>query len=263
MSTYRSYQQVLNIAIQPKIAKSSISKKSTIGVSKKTTSITNNNNHNNNDPNVKRRTKTGCLTCRKRKKKCDEDKVNGKCQGCTRNFLECCWPEATVNVSSSIPKITTITTKILEKCTPLVIRSSSPTLPLLKSTKCSISSLLIQETDVKPEIKVEVPPQQILNPYPSPSQSPLSDAKHEINDISFISLPPLLNVPPYKITNKDSNIRGSGNIKIEESKQDDRVVVAPASPVTSTRSSIVEANTAKFIITSINENKDLCQVPTN
>lgn len=42
---------------------------------------------------AKKRTKTGCLTCRRRKKKCDEDVVDGKCQGCTRNFMDCCWPE--------------------------------------------------------------------------------------------------------------------------------------------------------------------------
>lgn len=58
--------------------------------------------------NIKRvRTKSGCLTCRKRKKKCDEDVVSGKCQGCTRNFLECCWPskiESDVNSSDNSVK---------------------------------------------------------------------------------------------------------------------------------------------------------------
>lgn len=42
---------------------------------------------------AKKRTKTGCLTCRRRKKKCDEEVVDGKCQGCIRNFMDCCWPE--------------------------------------------------------------------------------------------------------------------------------------------------------------------------
>lgn len=36
------------------------------------------------------RTKTGCLACRKRRKKCDE--VKPICAGCSRNFLECTWP---------------------------------------------------------------------------------------------------------------------------------------------------------------------------
>ena len=36
------------------------------------------------------RTKTGCLTCRRRRKKCDETRP--ACQGCRRNFLCCQWP---------------------------------------------------------------------------------------------------------------------------------------------------------------------------
>lgn len=37
------------------------------------------------------RTKTGCVTCRRRKKKCDETHPN--CNGCMRNGLDCSWPE--------------------------------------------------------------------------------------------------------------------------------------------------------------------------
>lgn len=37
-----------------------------------------------------RRTKTGCLCCRKRRKKCDERYPN--CQGCKRNRINCVWP---------------------------------------------------------------------------------------------------------------------------------------------------------------------------
>lgn len=40
---------------------------------------------------MKKRTTTGCLTCRKRKKKCDE--VKPICTACERNFLECEWPD--------------------------------------------------------------------------------------------------------------------------------------------------------------------------
>lgn len=39
------------------------------------------------------RTKTGCLTCRTRRKKCDE--VGPVCTGCSRNYLECIWPSGT------------------------------------------------------------------------------------------------------------------------------------------------------------------------
>ncbi|VEU22748.1 DEKNAAC103806 [Brettanomyces naardenensis] len=47
----------------------------------------------------KTRTKTGCFTCRKRKKKCDE--CYPVCSGCSRNFLCCIWPE---NKSDTLPR---------------------------------------------------------------------------------------------------------------------------------------------------------------
>lgn len=52
---------------------------------------------------VKKRTKSGCLTCRGRKKKCDEEKVDGKCQACIRNFLDCCWPTSAKTTLETTP----------------------------------------------------------------------------------------------------------------------------------------------------------------
>lgn len=52
----------------------------------------------------KKRSRSGCLTCRRRKKKCDEHVINGKCEGCSRNFLACCWPSdgaRTVSISEA------------------------------------------------------------------------------------------------------------------------------------------------------------------
>lgn len=39
------------------------------------------------------RSRTGCFTCRRRKKKCNEEKP--LCSGCRRNHLECTWPTET------------------------------------------------------------------------------------------------------------------------------------------------------------------------
>ncbi|SCV06245.1 LANO_0H25290g1_1 [Lachancea nothofagi CBS 11611] len=39
---------------------------------------------------TERRSKNGCLTCRNRRKKCDE--VKPQCSGCARNMLDCNWP---------------------------------------------------------------------------------------------------------------------------------------------------------------------------
>ncbi|KAL5364482.1 fungal-specific transcription factor domain-containing protein [Aspergillus floccosus] len=45
---------------------------------------------------VNARTKTGCLPCRRRKKKCDEAKP--QCRACERNKLECAWPPHIVRI---------------------------------------------------------------------------------------------------------------------------------------------------------------------
>lgn len=50
---------------------------------------------------AKRRSVTGCLTCRRRKKKCDETRPT--CDACNRNFLECSWPQNVTNKSKSKP----------------------------------------------------------------------------------------------------------------------------------------------------------------
>lgn len=42
-------------------------------------------------PEKLRRAKTGCITCRRRRKKCDETKP--RCTACSRNRLLCAWPD--------------------------------------------------------------------------------------------------------------------------------------------------------------------------
>ncbi|CDK27624.1 unnamed protein product [Kuraishia capsulata CBS 1993] len=76
--TYRDYQKVIRLALTS-------SKKpmtTSAGVSKCMDSTS--------KPKITR-TKTGCLCCRKRKKKCDE--LRPKCSGCRRNYLECVYPD--------------------------------------------------------------------------------------------------------------------------------------------------------------------------
>ncbi|ODV77917.1 uncharacterized protein CANTADRAFT_23035 [Suhomyces tanzawaensis NRRL Y-17324] len=147
MTDYKSYQQVLSIGVKRAGAKP---KKVTKPKSQ--------------PANIKRRTKTGCLTCRKRKKKCDEDKVNGKCQGCTRNFLECCWPAEQELAPKAEPSVL---------ATPVVAPMSPVSTP--PPAKCTIESMLATP----------------INPYPSPIASPISEPKKEPEDVKFLALPPL------------------------------------------------------------------------
>ncbi|RLV94520.1 hypothetical protein JA1_001754 [Spathaspora sp. JA1] len=247
MTNYRSYQQVLDISIKRKTSKTNVTHTATtpvatVNTTKKITKVKKDEN------NIKRRTKTGCLTCRKRKKKCDEDKVNGKCQGCTRNFLECCWPEAAPTAPVTIKEL------------PSMAKS-----PVLRSTKCNINSLLA--TPIKTEmeqIKCGKPVKVEPVPYPSPISSPqFTEAKlASHSEVNIISLPPLFNVN-YKLQSKDSNVRGikSEEIKHENIKHENsKVMVAPvATPLSPPR---VDAPApTKFVITSFNIHKDLCQVP--
>lgn len=48
------------------------------------------------------RVRTGCLTCRRRKKKCDE--ARPICRGCERNDLDCSWPTTIPGRRNSSPK---------------------------------------------------------------------------------------------------------------------------------------------------------------
>ncbi|KAM3165236.1 Zn(2)-C6 fungal-type domain-containing protein [Lachancea thermotolerans] len=49
---------------------------------------------------TEKRSKSGCFTCRHRRKKCDE--VRPRCGGCTRNMLDCSWPSFFINEYSPI-----------------------------------------------------------------------------------------------------------------------------------------------------------------
>lgn len=51
---------------------------------------------------IKKRSSTGCLICRRRKKKCDE--VKPTCTACKRNFLECIWPNSSNTKDGKVGK---------------------------------------------------------------------------------------------------------------------------------------------------------------
>lgn len=133
MMNYKNYQQVVCLNTkQPKVVKKHRSVR-------KPASTTG-----------KKRTKTGCLTCRKRKKKCDEETIDGKCQACTRNFLPCCWPTPNIVEMSSAPQNTEIVkTPISSPTTSPMSAYPSPRSPTDLHSDDDIKSLSLDNSNYK------------------------------------------------------------------------------------------------------------------
>lgn len=326
-TNYRSYQQVLNISVKPTTTTSCLSQKKASLLILATTSRRQNQNKitkakkssangsgvkdhtNDSTAPIKRRTKTGCFTCRKRKKKCDEDKVNGKCQACTRNFLECCWPETNINSTiksqaSSMEKQSSSTSelaegpktpelKMVKPCTQLsqVLQHNLP----VSYKKCDIKSLL-----ASPPASPEIKPTVVYNPYPSPKQSPnFKEAKLQSplasteNICGLVTLPPLLlnlnyrlnttspplaaslssssssltSLPPSSSSSSsitatrinESNVRGMPRQVPVATKETDSPIMNDKSVSLERKEKNVTFG-SKFIITSFNADKSLCEI---
>ncbi|OBA20153.1 hypothetical protein METBIDRAFT_79441 [Metschnikowia bicuspidata var. bicuspidata NRRL YB-4993] len=142
---YKSYQQVLDLSGNRKSSPKARPVQPT------------------NSDGPKRRTKSGCMTCRKRKKKCDEEVEGGKCQACIRNFLDCCW-------SAEKP--------------PQPVES----LPLSLASQ----KLMVPKSPLL-EIKEKTVPasQKGASAYPSPISSPKARPMEETKTIQSLSLPPI------------------------------------------------------------------------
>ncbi|KKA01261.1 hypothetical protein D499_0AJ00280 [Hanseniaspora uvarum DSM 2768] len=52
----------------------------------------------------RKRTKSGCFTCRFIKRKCDEEKIEGKCKTCYNAFIDCFWPGDLGDKSGALTK---------------------------------------------------------------------------------------------------------------------------------------------------------------
>lgn len=76
------------------------------------------------------RVRTGCLTCRSRKKKCDE--ARPICTGCKRNGLNCTWPQPKRSPPRTRAKARNAAAPIASPPSPVVSSESvAPTTPLL------------------------------------------------------------------------------------------------------------------------------------
>lgn len=190
--SYRSYQKVLNISLKPKTTHACSKKAIAAATTKKIAKPKRD------ETQIKRRTKTGCLTCRKRKKKCDEDKVNGKCQACTRNFLDCCWPDPnTIKTKNTKPQ------QQAQQCTEVKPQIS----PVVRPKKCDINYLLHSQPEPSTPVATVVATQPKVHiPYPSPTLSPVFTESKPNSEVSSFALPPIYS-PNYKLQTKDSNVR--------------------------------------------------------
>lgn len=113
-----------------------------------------------------KRTRTGCLTCRQRKKKCDEERTNGKCQACTRNFLSCGWPVDHSLLLSS------------HSASPVSLQNS----PTDRHSKISVPDLCSPGNAANP----------LYNVYPSPAVTPTIKTcpMSPITPVDALILPP-------------------------------------------------------------------------
>lgn len=87
------------------------------------------------------RVKTGCLTCRKRRKKCDE--LRPTCVGCTRNHLVCAWPldPGHENHTTTGPTLSRATRPSIEDVLGGNLNHQTPGQALVPSVLASISPL--------------------------------------------------------------------------------------------------------------------------
>lgn len=163
---------------------------------------------------VKRRTTTGCLTCRKRKKKCDE--VKPSCTGCQNNFLECQWPDYSdgrirKRAKPMPPK--TLQFNITEMKLKPRIKYNCPDLKMEVYVKRRSNRLYAYEGDKLKRIKT-FPREDI--PLTAISDSPFKKYHNdnpldlelldstipldlELGDLPFIDLPADFEIPTYEL----------------------------------------------------------------
>ncbi|KAK7229979.1 hypothetical protein V2G26_002149 [Clonostachys chloroleuca] len=117
------------------------------------------------------RSRRGCFTCRRRKKKCDERKP--VCKGCTRNKLECKWPAERMRKpgqgsSEGIDADIVSVANSSAGHKALAPRSKGDFLPVTEASGSTInvdsSEYALQETDVTRGYLDALSPETILSP---------------------------------------------------------------------------------------------------
>ncbi|CEJ92680.1 Putative Pc12g14900 protein [[Torrubiella] hemipterigena] len=156
------------------------------------------------------RSRTGCFTCRRRKKKCNEEKPI--CIGCKRNKLECHWPTEPNQVLHARPKPSTSSSAAAKVASGQTVAasSSSSSQPTLASVgpnappqlMLNINSPARSRSDSSPDAALNVSPRTIFtNPRPRAlSNSSSHDAidvgiplhLHEAPDAGHLASSPII-----------------------------------------------------------------------
>ncbi|KAM5346433.1 hypothetical protein ACJ41O_009438 [Fusarium nematophilum] len=124
------------------------------------------------------RSRTGCFTCRRRKKKCTENRPI--CSGCKRNKLECHWPEqqqTNSSSSSSQPRTASKANSASASATP---RASRPSFGAA-STSAQGQQLQVEEQQSLAEQDAFSQPLQHRR-HSEPEPEPDSDPEPELPD---------------------------------------------------------------------------------
>ncbi|OAP56147.1 hypothetical protein AYL99_09326 [Fonsecaea erecta] len=117
------------------------------------------------------RTKTGCLTCRLRKKKCDE--IRPTCTGCARNFIDCQWPVPPDSDNQGSKRTKSISGGVRRKERQPTSRSTS-----VGASTHSTASQRGELTFVFDRYSPKSPPAQV----PSPCATPVVDVEQQDDD---------------------------------------------------------------------------------
>ncbi|GMM30975.1 hypothetical protein DAMA08_037200 [Martiniozyma asiatica (nom. inval.)] len=182
----------------------------------------------------KSRTKTGCFTCRRRKKKCDEQ--GPVCSGCKRNYVQCIWPSY---ATETLPK-------------DFEIRSVE-NIPFGKSDSISNSSIVgidIKEPiffeDKKLEPIISEKDFSIDVPIEFCSVLELDNYKHQTLSAMTTEVPPILDFVLHDVTGPSKSITDSdetGNNSENNSDVNSDII----SNKSSTSASIERNTLAEFV----------------
>lgn len=178
------------------------------------------------------RSRTGCFTCRRRKKKCNEEKPI--CSGCKRNKLECHWPTESSNSSNS--------QKRDGAATGSGVNAPQSSFATATSSKPQQQQLQHQRQDVQQRLQQDA--QQHLQQEPRHRQHHIGlgpGSEPDTEPTIVVSGPPLVTPSHLHMPGDDSSTPGPGSDDTDMAEADDESGQPSPSPA-STHSSAASSD---------------------